>query len=390
MSLYEGVSAFEGGARPDYIEPHEGSEACHMPKGGVGDLGPGEVELPEAVVMGRQAPMIVGMHELEPNHSVPSAPTLGVDIGGTKIAVVVGTARGEVIAREQLATEPLLGPEDACDRIAQAASRVSEGLELHEVVGVSAPGPLSSRGGRFLNPPNMPSWHGFEITAALESRLERSVRLMNDANASALAEWRFGAGKGTETMIFFTMSTGMGAGLIIGGQLHEGPDDMAGEVGHSRLERDGPVGFGRRGSLEGYCSGPGMAQLTVLRLIAARHDERDSVLFHLDKDFRLVDARDLGTAAKGGDAVALGVLKEVGKRLGQFSAQVVDLLNPEVIVVGTIGRVLHEYILPAARREIDGLAHPSSARRVELRPAALGEQTGDLAAVCAALTSTSV
>jgi glucokinase len=310
---------------------------------------------------------------------------VGIDIGGTKIAVVVGTPEGEIIAREQFPSEPARGPDEACDRIAAAVSRLPTS-EAQEMVGVSAPGPLSSRLGMLLNPPNMPSWHNFPLRDALQQRLGRPVRIMNDANASALAEWRYGAGKGRQTMVFYTMSTGMGAGLIIGGRLHEGADDMAGEVGHLPVSPDGPVGFGRRGSLEGFCSGPGLSQLAIMKLHQARHEERDSLLFHQGKDYRLIDATDVGQAARQGDAIALAVYQEVGEKLGQFSAWVVDLLNPDAIVVGTIGRIFHDLILPYTRQEIERFAHRGPAQRVDVRPAALGQQTGDLAAICAALT----
>ncbi len=308
-------------------------------------------------------------------------PILGLDVGGTKISVCLGNLQGKILANERFPTE---GPEETCDRIAESARQLTANVSLCPVVGVSAAGPLSSREGRLLNPPNMPAWHGFEIRSALEQRLGQKVRLMNDANAAALAEWRYGAGRCTDTMIFYTMGTGMGAGLIIGGQLHEGLDDMAGEIGHLLVSSDGPVGFGRRGSIEGFCSGPGLSQLAVMKLTQARHEERDSLLFHLGKDYRLIDAEEIGKAAREGDSIALDVFHEVGLKLGQFSAFLVDLLNPEAIVVGTIGHLYADFILPPAREEIDRLAHPVAAERVRLFPAQLGQRTGDLAAICAA------
>ncbi len=315
-------------------------------------------------------------------------PFLGIDIGGTKISVCLGTSEGKILDRERFPTNPAHGPDPACDKIANVASLLLErNPDCQKIagVGVSAPGPLSSRAGHFINPPNMPTWHGFSIVQALESRLGHPVRLMNDANASALAEWRFGAGKGAETLVFFTMSTGMGAGLIIGGRLHEGPDDMAGEVGHLPVSPDGPVGFSRRGSLEGFCSGPGLAQLAVLKLTQAIHTEEDSKLFHLGKDYRLVNAEDVGAAAVNGDRIARDVFREVGEKLGMFSSWIVDVLNPDIIVVGTIGRIHADLILPPAREEINRACHPASASRVRLVPAKLEAETGDLAAICAAL-----
>lgn len=312
-------------------------------------------------------------------------PILGVDIGGTKISVAVGSAAGEILASERFPSEVDKGPDYAMDRIALAVARLTRNMTIHDTVGVSAPGPLSSRDGIFLNPPNMPGWFEFPVKAALEKRLGLKVRLMNDANAAAAAEWFFGAGRGMETIVFLTMSTGMGAGLIIGGRLHEGLDDMAGEIGHIRVASDGPVGFGRRGSIEGFCSGPGLAQLAVMKLIQARHAGISSLLLNLGKDFRLVDAKDVGDAADKGDRVAREVFAECGRKLGEFCAMITDVLNPEAIILGTIGRIHEDLIIPPARAELDRLAHPRAAARVKILPAALGERTGDLAAICAAV-----
>lgn len=320
-----------------------------------------------------------------------SQPFLGVDIGGTKISVCLGSRKGEILAKRRFPTNPEQGPEDACRRIAEAIGDLAGGKPLANIVqpvaGISAPGPLSSRDGVFLNPPNMPTWHGFPIRKKLADRLDLKFRLMNDANAAALAEWSFGAGLGTQTLVYLTMSTGMGGGLIVGGQLHEGLDDMAGEVGHHPLAPDGPVGFGRRGSLEGFCSGPGIAQLAVLHLTQARHREKPSSLFSSSRDFRLVTMEEIGSAARDGDEVALNVFREVGEKLGGFCAFLVDLLNPEAIVVGTIGRIYSDLILPPANRAVQERCHPLAAQRARILPAALGEATGDLAAICAAINA---
>lgn len=313
---------------------------------------------------------------------------LSIDIGGTKTAISLVTPLGKILAHERFPTSVELGPDDLCQRMAKSAATLQKEVNRGPWigVGVSAPGPLSSQDGCFLNPPNMPGWHGYPIVATLKEHLGTSaVELMNDANAAAYAEFKFGAGINAQTMIFFTMSTGMGAGLIIQGRLHEGLDDMAGEVGHTLVASDGPVGFGRRGSLEGFCSGPGIAQLAVTKLTQALHEESDSTLFHLEKDWRLIDATDVGNAAKGGDLVALSCLRESGEKLGLFCADLIDLLNPEMIVLGTIGRLHSDLIIPEARRIIDQIAHPKSARRVKIVPAKLADSLPYLAGAAAFL-----
>ncbi|MFT7618702.1 MAG: glucokinase [Planctomycetota bacterium] len=313
---------------------------------------------------------------------------LSVDIGGTKTAVALVTLSGEILANEQFPTVVEKGPEDLCDRLQVSSATLQNTCPTFELigVGVSAPGPLSSLSGCFLNPPNMPGWHGFPITEALSQRIMGiPIELMNDANAAAYAEFKFGAGAGIQTMVFFTMSTGMGAGLIIGGRLHEGLDDMAGEVGHTLVAQDGPVGFGRRGSLEGFCSGPGIAQLATTKLTQAIHEERDSALLHLDKDWRLVDSMDVGRAAELGDEVAQDCLRESAARLGGFCADLVDLLNPERIVLGTIGRMHADLMIPVARAEINRIAHAKAAERVQIVPAKLADSLPCLAGAAAFL-----
>ncbi len=319
--------------------------------------------------------------------SAENSALVAVDIGGTKTAIAIVTAAGKILASDCFPTQVALGPETLCDMVADTFSCLRRQLGDSDLIGlgISAPGPLSSRTGCFLNPPNMPGWHGFPIAEALQDRLQLEPQLMNDANAAAFAEFKFGAGMGMDTMVFLTMSTGMGAGLIIGGQLHEGQDDMAGEVGHTLVALDGPVGFGRRGSLEGFCSGPGLSQLAVTKLTQALHTQVDSLLFRSRKDWRLIDAVDVGLAADAGDAVAQSCLVECGEKLGHFCADLVDLLNPDAIVLGTIGRIHADLIIPAARVEIDRIAHPTSAMRVKILPASLGDQLPYLAGAAAFL-----
>ncbi len=310
---------------------------------------------------------------------------LSIDIGGSKTATALVDKNGQVKGQDQFPTEVGRGPQDLCHRIRNSftAKLGVEDFSAFLGGGISAPGPLSSSSGCFLNPPNMPGWHGFPIKKELEEILGCSLELMNDANAAACGEYAYGAGRGSQTMIFFTMSTGMGAGLIIGGQLHEGIDDMAGEVGHTIVNPGGPIGFGRSGSLEGYCSGPGIAQLAVGKLIQALHRDHKSLLFDLNKDWRLVTCEDVGAAARQGDSLAQDCFRECGKKLGIFCADLVDLLNPEVIVLGTIGRLYADFIIPAAEAEIKRIAHPQGANRVKILGASLADSLPCLAGAAA-------
>ena len=194
---------------------------------------------------------------------------LGLDIGGTKCSAILGDAQNkdEISVLDKLVypTNDNPAPSQMLPLLLSGIEKLLQAnhLSAQEILalGISCGGPLDSKTGIILSPPNLPGWNQVEIVQYFESRLRITVALQNDANACALAEWKFGAGMGTRNMIFLTFGTGMGAGLILDGKLYCGSNDNAGEVGHIRLDRFGPVGYGKSGSFEGFCSGGGIAQL---------------------------------------------------------------------------------------------------------------------------------
>jgi glucokinase len=247
------------------------------------------------------------------------------------------------------------------------------------VFGVSCGGPLDAKLGLILSPPNLPGWDRIAICEELTTRFGGKAYLMNDANACALAEWQFGAGRGCQSMIFLTMGTGMGSGLILDGRLYDGVTGNAGEVGHLRLAPDGPIGFGKRGSFEGFCSGGGIAQLARQRVGGYT---KDSSLKYLAAD--KLTARAVGEAATAGDELARAIWREVGERLGEALALFIDLLNPERIVIGSIYQRCEHFIVPSMQAVIDREALPDSARDCRIVPAELGDEIGSYAAVAIA------
>lgn len=310
----------------------------------------------------------------------------GLDIGGTKIGVCIGNAAGEVLAGERfpaVSLEPRLALQHALERL-RALQAIHPG-EAPLALGVACPGPMSSREGRFLDPPNMPAWHRFGVREALLELGAPHVRLMNDANAGALAESLWGAARGATTSVFFTMSTGMGAGLVIGGRLYEGPDDLAGEIGHLRLDPDGPVGFGKRGSVEGYLSGPGLVQLGEAEALISRQRGETTRLWPLAEPRPRFDAEALCLAAAAGDAAAKRATDRAADALGRLMALLTDLLNPEVFVLGTIGSAHPELFLPGARAVLEREALPRAVARVKILPSSLGAERGMQQALAAAL-----
>ncbi len=299
---------------------------------------------------------------------------IGLDIGGTKCAVSVPDGPDRVREVTRFATTDVRG---TLDRFYAEIAKLKPGRDT--VFGVSCGGPLDSKQGLILSPPNLPGWDRIAICALLTEKFGGRAFLMNDANACALAEWQFGAGRGSQSMMFLTMGTGMGAGLILDGRLYEGITGNAGEVGHMRLAPDGPVGFGKAGSFEGFCSGGGIAQIARQRV--ANHTSA-SALKKIPAD--KLSARDVGTAAEAGDALALAIWQEVGERLGQALALLIDVLNPERIVIGSIYQRCERFLAPAVKAVIAREALPDSARDCAIVPAQLGDELGSCAAVAIA------
>ncbi len=199
---------------------------------------------------------------------------LGFDIGGTKCAVILGATDEngnlQIIQKEVLPTsKPVYSMIESlfttAELMLQEQSIISTALQG---IGISCGGPLNSKKGVILSPPNLPGWDNIPIVQLTKERFVKNVMLQNDANACAVAEWKYGAGRGYSNIIFLTFGTGMGAGLILDGRLYSGTTDLAGEVGHLRLAEMGPAGFGKLGSFEGFCSGGGIAQLAQMKVRA--------------------------------------------------------------------------------------------------------------------------
>ena len=204
--------------------------------------------------------------------------------------------------------------------------------------------------------------------------------IQNDANACALAEWKFGAGKGTRNMVFLTFGTGLGAGLIINGQLYSGTNDNAGEVGHIRLAPFGPVGYGKAGSFEGFASGGGIAQLAKTKLMEKYH-MGETVSWCTREDIDAITAHTVAVNARKGDPLALEIIGISGRFLGHGLAVLIDILNPECIVIGSIYARNEALFNPLIREVLQKEALGVASQVCKIKPAELGEQIGDYAAV---------
>ncbi|MBC8161007.1 MAG: ROK family protein, partial [Roseiflexaceae bacterium] len=253
-------------------------------------------------------------------------PILGLDIGGTKTAVLLGDSTGAVHARRQFASPLHLGPHGMIGQIVAEARELLVGRAI-AAVGVSIGGPMDSAAGRILGPPHLPGWEDVPLRAMLEAQLRVPVFVEHDARAGALAEWRFGSGRApdgsqVDNLIFLTLGTGIGAGIISGGMLLHGNSTRTAEAGHWRVAEHGPLMFGKRGSWESFCSGAGIAALA-----AERFPDR----------FRDANVTELAAIARQGDADAGAIFAVSAEKLGHGIALLCDLFVPDVVALGALG-----------------------------------------------------
>ena len=307
----------------------------------------------------------------------------GFDIGGTKCAVVLAEAtdgKPKIVARSAFPTQGT--PQNVLTKMADLlqSQLMSVGKTFSDVtcVGIACGGPLDAKRGLVCSPPNLFGWDNVPVVAIVSRLTGVKSVLQNDADACAVAEWKYGAGRGCDNMVFLTFGTGLGAGLILNGKLYTGVSNFAGEVGHIRLAADGPSGYGKNGSFEGFCSGGGIAKLAKMRIA-------DAVERGVDVDLTLpengeITAKDLFAAAENGSAFACKIFAEVGDYLGLGLSYIADMLNPDKIVIGGVYMRAHKYMDETmyARLKREALTQTAC---VEILPSELGEQIGDYAAL---------
>ncbi|AEE97198.1 ROK family protein [Mahella australiensis] len=308
---------------------------------------------------------------------------IGLDIGGTKLAAILGTSDGRILKKLKLPSEADKGPEQMLDKLTAMAQQLM-GPEV-VAIGISCGGPLDSRKGIIMSPPNLPGWDNVHIVDIMSRRFGVPAYLQNDANACALAEHRFGAGVGCDNMVFLTFGTGMGAGLILNGRLYSGITDTAGEVGHIRLAPDGPVGYGKAGSFEGFCSGGGIAKLAAQMIKDSIKNGKTVAFCPTVEQADSITAEDVGKAAAVGDPLATEILKISGKYLGYGLSIIIDILNPERIIIGSIFARCRDILQPEAEKVIKEEALPIAARRCSIMTPGLGEAIGDYASLSIAI-----
>lgn len=312
---------------------------------------------------------------------------LGFDIGGTKCAVIIGEKNDigglDIIDKKILPTNlpvyEMIGL--LFNTAADLLKKNAIANEAIDGIGISCGGPLNSKTGIILSPPNLVGWDNIPIVQLAKTRFNKPVLLQNDANACAMAEWKHGAGKGYNNLIFMTFGTGMGAGLILNGKLYAGTSDLAGEIGHLRLAKMGPVGFGKMGSFEGFCSGGGIAQLAQIKVREQLQMGRPVSFCSGLHELSTLTAKSVAEAAHKGDPLAIDIYETCGHYLGMGISLLIDILNPEMIILGSIYGRAEDLIAPAMRKKIAEEALHQSALDCKITAAALGENIGDIAAL---------
>lgn len=311
---------------------------------------------------------------------------IGVDIGGTKCAVNLGEVSGDkvkIIYKCAIKETKKYLPQEMMDVLVKDilfCKGLTNGDEI-QGIGISCGGPLDGKRGIIMSPPNLPGWDNIHITKYFKEKTGLKSWLCNDANACALAEWKLGAGRGTSNMIFMTFGTGLGAGLILDNRLYSGTNDMAGELGHIRICNFGPVGYGKMGSFEGFCSGGGIAQLAKSIVLEELQKGNKPDLCPDISEIQDLTAEKVGVLAKKGDELAKKILKIVGINLGKGLAILIDLLNPERIVIGSIFVRCYEEIWPWANKVIEEESLLISRKVCQVVPSELSESVGDVAAL---------
>jgi glucokinase len=312
---------------------------------------------------------------------------IGFDIGGTKCSVVGGTDDIEILERIRFENKMMNGPHHILSELIEGAKRIIAKYPTYKLVaaGISCGGPLDINNGIILSPPNLPGWKNIEIVKLIKNKLCVPVFLQNDANACALAEWKFGAGKGYRNMIFLTFGTGLGAGLILNGKLYSGTNDLAGEIGHIRLAEEGPKAYGKHGSFEAFCSGSGISRWAK-ELIKEKMKQGEIISFiKNENEIDSITTKLLAEEASKGNSFALDLFKESAGYLGKGLSILIDVLNPELIVIGSIYSrntdLFEEEMLKVIRNE----SLSSASKVCKVVPAVLGDSVGDFASLSVAI-----
>ena len=312
---------------------------------------------------------------------------LGIDLGGTKILTAVANSQGKILSRDHSITPAKKGYEAVIQSILESAHRALEqaniAISALTAIGVGAPGISNPETGILFTSPNLPGWRDVPLRDIMQKRLGKKTFLINDANAAALGELYFGAARGARNFIYITISTGIGGGIIIDGKIYIGAIGAAGEVGHMTIDDDGPIcNCGNRGCWETLASGTALAREAKHRI---KEGVRTSILKYAEGDVERVTAQVIHNAAEQGDSLAKELIARTGYYVGVGLANLINIFNPELIVIGGGLSNIGDMLLGPAFKVAGERAYKEAFQAVRFASAELGRNSGVLGAAAFAL-----
>jgi glucokinase-like ROK family protein len=311
---------------------------------------------------------------------------VGVDFGATHLSVLVADISARILEEVELQINIQDGPE-AC--LAEADRQVRKavanaGLELKEIlaIGMGVPGPIDSEAGMVVSPPLMPGWDRYPIRDTLEKKWGCPVSVNNDAELGALGEWAFGAGRGERNLAYIKVGTGIGAGLLLEGQIYRGVSGSAGEIGHLTIDENGPMcTCGNQGCLEAIAGGRAIAEQAQEAALKGKRTQLSGIV-----PVENITARDVASAARKGDLLAQQILARAGSHIGIAIAGLVNLFNPGMVIIGGGVAQTGDILLEPMRQAVERRSLPAATRIVRITTAMLGRRSSSMGAVIQALT----
>jgi len=313
---------------------------------------------------------------------------IGADLGGTLIRAIRTDLDGRKLARAEIKTQAQDGPEAILGRIFEVIEQASEGTDPSEVLGIAigAPGPVDDQG-RLFDPPNLPGLREVSLREQIQDRFQVPTLAGNDGNLAALGQLRFGAGQGLEHLIYMTIGTGIGGGIITNGKLLVGARGFAGEIGHQTLLPNGPIcGCGQPGHLEALASGPSIARRAQERL----QEGVTSTIEQYREVGSELTGKSVTDAARHGDELALEVLREAATYIGLGLVNLIHIFEPQRILLGGGVSQAGELLFEPIRQTVHDRVMSPVFRGVGIQPAALGKDVGLMGAVALALDRSSL
>ena len=302
---------------------------------------------------------------------LPSDPVLGLDVGGTRCAAVIGDARGKILARAEWPSNSGRGSDPMLEDLVRHAKGLLGGQADVAACGVAIGGPLDAHAGIIKAPPNLPGWDDVPLKSILEQSLGLPTRVEHDATACALAEARWGAGSEARRLAYLTCGTGFGAGFVFDGDPYYGTAGCPSDIGHVRLWDDGPVGYGEVGTIEAFCAASALGRIAAWKF-PARWTEAPTPAH-------------VASLAVSGDADATAVIDTNASAVGRTCALICDLLHTDMIVLGSLAQYLGSTWVDRVRESFDSYCHPAAREPCQIVESSLGLSVQDLGAIVAGM-----